>query len=338
MPIKIPNQLPALSVLANENIFVMSEHRAINQDIRPMQLLILNLMPNKIETEIQILRQLSNTPLQINVEFLCIHKTSKHTPKAHLDNFYQLFDDIKHKQYDGLIITGAPLALLDYQQITFWDKICEVFDWAEQNVTSTMFSCWAAHAALYYHYGLNRKLRKDKLSGIFEHTTTDCHEQLTRGFDETFKVPHSRYGYIEVADYQSVPGLKILAQSEQAGVYIAASQTRKQVYLTGHPEYDPTTLDEEYRRDIKAGGTPVIPQNYYPNNDSNQKPTSSWRSHGSLLFTNWLNYYVYQITPYQLQGNPHKRKKDNIAVWPYHFLRYGLYSAYSKSKVSHIKG
>ena len=201
MPIKIPDQLPALTVLDNENIFVMSEHRAVNQDIRPMEVAILNLMPNKIETEVQILRMLANTPLQINIEFIRIHANeSKHTPKEHLDNFYRLFDDVKDKQYDGLIITGAPLALLDYQQVTFWDKICEVFDWAERNVTSTMFSCWAAHAALYHHYGLNRHLRDKKLSGVYDHKTLDSTEQLTRGFDENFKVPHSRYGYITKED------------------------------------------------------------------------------------------------------------------------------------------
>lgn len=301
MPIKIPDQLPALSILGNENIFVMSEHRAIAQEIRPMKVAILNLMPNKIETEVQILRMLSNTPLQINIEFVRIHANeSKNTPTEHLENFYCLFDDIKHKQYDGLIITGAPLALLDYSQVTFWDKICEVFDWAENNVTSTMFSCWAAHAALYHHYGINRKLRKNKLSGVFSHTSLDSKELLTRGFDESFNVPHSRYGYIEKADYQSIDDLKILAESEQAGVYLVASKNKQQVYLTGHPEYDSTTLHEEYLRDSKKDSAAALPENYYQDNDINNPPVSSWRSHGSLLFTNWLNYYVYQITPYQL--------------------------------------
>lgn len=304
MPIKIPDQLPALSILANENIFVMSQRRASHQDIRPMQVAILNLMPNKIATEVQILRQLSNTPLQVNIEFIRIHcNESKHTPQAHLDNFYHLFDDIKHKQYDGLIITGAPLALLDYHQVTFWDKIGEVFDWAEKNVTSTMFSCWAAHAALYHHYGINRHLRGRKLSGIYTHAPLDPFEPLTRGFDESFEVPHSRFGYIDKVDYLKVPGLKILAQSPDAGVYLAASETRRQVYLTGHPEYDATTLDEEYHRDLQANKNPDIPVNYYPDDDTRNKPKSSWRSHGSLLFTNWLNYYVYQMTPYQLVNN-----------------------------------
>ncbi len=304
MPIKIPDQLPAFSVLDTENIFVMSEQRATHQEIRPMQVAILNLMPNKIATEIQILRMLSNTPLQINIEFIRIHTNeSKHTPKAHLDTFYRLFDDVKDKQYDGLIITGAPLALLDYSEVSFWDKICQVFDWAEKNVTSTMFSCWAAHAALYHHYGINRHLRKEKLSGVYHHQTLDPKESLTRGFDDTFQVPHSRYGYIDKADYAALPDVHILAESEQAGVYLAASKNKRQVYLTGHPEYDASTLHEEYQRDIAAGGEAKIPVNYFPDNQPDRPPLSAWRSHGSLLFTNWLNYYVYQITPYQLNAD-----------------------------------
>jgi len=281
----------------------MSEHRAANQEIRPMQVAILNLMPNKIETEVQILRMLANTPLQINIDFVRIHANeSKNTPKEHLDAFYRLFDDIKDKQYDGLIITGAPLALLDYSEVSFWDKICEVFDWAEKNVTSTMFSCWAAHAALYHHYGINRHLRKQKLAGIYQHSPVDAKEALTRGFDESFNVPHSRYGYIDKADYLSVPDLKILAESEQAGVYLVASKNKQQVYLTGHPEYDATTLHEEFIRDLKISANAKKPDNYYPSNEENIPPKSSWRSHGSLLFTNWLNYYVYQITPYKLDA------------------------------------
>jgi len=304
MPIKIPDQLPALSVLDNENIFVMSEHRAANQEIRPMEVAILNLMPNKIETEVQILRMLANTPLQINVEFIRIHANeSKHTPTEHLENFYYLFDDIKDKQYDGLIITGAPLALFNYSEVSFWDKICEVFDWAEKNVTSTMFSCWAAHAALFHHYGLNRHLREHKLSGVYQHKPLDNKEQLTRGFDDSFNVPHSRFGYIEKADYQSVEQLNILAESKEAGVYLVASKNKQQVYLTGHPEYDRETLHEEYLRDCQESDHAKVPSNYYANNNVEKAPVSSWRSHGSLLFTNWLNYYVYQITPYQLDAS-----------------------------------
>jgi homoserine O-succinyltransferase len=311
MPIKIPDRLPALSVLANENIFVMSEHRAAGQEIRPMQVAILNLMPNKIETEIQILRMLSNTPLQINIEFVRIHnQESKNTPSEHLDNFYCLFDDIKHKHYDGLIVTGAPLALMDYQEVSFWDKICEVFDWAEKNVTSTMFSCWAAHAALFHHYGLNRHLRENKLSGVFHHQPLDNKEPLTRGFDESFNVPHSRYGNIAKQDYQSIANLDVLATSEEAGVYLAASKNKRQVYLTGHPEYDTSTLHEEFLRDLKNDENTLIPKNYYKDNDPSKTPIGSWRSHGSLLFTNWLNYYVYQITPYELDSSNIKQIKS----------------------------
>ncbi|MFT5812639.1 MAG: homoserine O-succinyltransferase [Psychroserpens sp.] len=304
MPIKIPNELPALTILDKENIFVMSERRAADQEIRPMEVAILNLMPNKIETEVQILRMLANTPLQINVEFIRIHANeSKNTPQEHLDNFYRLFDDIKEKQYDGLIITGAPLALLDYQQVTFWDKICEVFDWAEKNVTSTMFSCWAAHAALFHHYGLKRHLRKEKLSGVYRHSSLKPDESLTRGFDETFNVPHSRYGYIDKSDYESLDHLDILAESAEAGVYLVTSKNKQQVYLTGHPEYDASTLSEEYFRDLELGRKTSIPENYFIEDDPNSATANTWRSHGSLLFTNWLNYYVYQITPYQLDAD-----------------------------------
>ncbi len=304
MPIKIPNELPALTILDNENIFVMSERRAADQDIRPMEVAILNLMPNKIATEVQILRVLANTPLQINVEFIRLHTNeSKNTPQAHLDNFYRLFDDIKDKQYDGLIITGAPLALLDYQQVTFWNKICQVFDWADENVTSTMFSCWAAHAALFHHYGLKRHLRKQKLSGVYRHRCLKPSAELTRGFDETFNVPHSRFGYIDKSDYQSLEHLEILAESDEAGVYLSASKDKQQVYLTGHPEYDASTLSEEYFRDLELGAAVTIPDNYFIDNDPKSATANTWRSHGSLLFTNWLNYYVYQITPYQLDAD-----------------------------------
>ncbi|NMP17646.1 homoserine O-succinyltransferase [Thalassotalea sp. Y01] len=303
MPIKIPDQLPALAVLANENIFVMSENRAINQDIRPMQVAIINLMPNKIETEVQILRMLSNTPLQINVDLVRLHlNESKNTPKAHMDAFYVLFEDIKHKKYDGLIVTGAPLGQLDYQQVTYWPKVEEVFAWADANVTSTMYSCWAAHAALYYHYGLQRELREQKLSGVYLHQTLDDLEPLTRGFDEEFKVPHSRYGEVPIVDYHSIDGLNVLAESNQAGVYLSASHDKKHVFVTGHPEYDASTLKDEYQRDISAGIDAFIPVNYFINNDLEQKPSNSWRSHGCLLFSNWLNYYVYQITPYELNN------------------------------------
>ncbi|WOH37355.1 homoserine O-succinyltransferase [Thalassotalea fonticola] len=303
MPIKIPDQLPALAVLANENIFVMSENRAVNQDIRPMQVAILNLMPNKIEAEIQILRMLSNTPLQINIEFVRLNlNESKNTPKAHLDEFYCLFDDIKHKHYDGLIVTGAPLGQLNYEDVSYWDKIVEVFEWSQTNVTSTMYSCWAAHAALYYRYGLNRKLRDKKLSGVYLHKTLDSMEPLTRGYEEEFSVPHSRYGEIDKTIYQSVDELNILAESKQAGVYLVATKDKKHVFVTGHPEYDACTLSDEYQRDINVGVDTFIPENYFKFDDVNSIPKNKWRSHGCLLFSNWLNYYVYQITPYNLEN------------------------------------
>lgn len=307
MPIKIPDQLPALSILGNENIFVMSEHRAANQDIRPMEVAILNLMPNKIETEVQILRMLSNTPLQINVDLVRIHANpSKNTPTSHLESFYRLFDDIKGKQYDGLIITGAPLGLMDYEEVSYWSKIQEVFDWAQKNVVSTMYLCWAAHAALYHHYGLKRQVRDSKLSGVYRHEILQPHEKLTRGFDDEFWVPHSRYAEVSEDDYQSVEQLNVLAKSDEAGVYLVASEDKRQVFVTGHPEYDPATLDDEYRRDIAADFpsdmAPSVPVNYYRDDNPENAPTSKWRSHGSLLFNNWINYYVYQITPYQLDA------------------------------------
>lgn len=303
MPIKIPDQLPALNILGNENIFVMSEHRAVNQDIRPMKVAILNLMPNKIETEVQILRMLSNTPLQINIELVRIHKNpSKNTPTSHLESFYRLFDDVKDKQYDGLIITGAPLGLINYEDVSYWDKICEAFDWAQQNVVSTMYLCWAAHAALYYHYGIDRELRDEKLSGVYNHEVLLPLEKLTRGFDDDFKVPHSRYAQVTEQDYQSVDGLNIVAQSNEAGVYLVASEDKRHVFVTGHPEYDAHTLAQEYQRDVTMGLEPKVPVNYFKGDDPNNDPRSSWRSHGSLLFNNWINYYVYQITPYQLDA------------------------------------
>ncbi|MDG2392590.1 MAG: homoserine O-succinyltransferase [Thalassotalea sp.] len=302
MPIKIPDQLPALSVLANENIFVMSEHRAITQEIRPMQVAILNLMPNKIEAEIQILRMLSNTPLQINIEFVRLNlNVSKNTPKEHLDSFYCLFDEIKHKHYDGLIVTGAPLGQIDYEHVSYWDKITEVFDWAQSNVTSTMYSCWAAHAALYHFFGINRDLRQEKLSGVYHHRTRDPMEPLTRGFDEDFNVPHSRYGEVQKSVYDQQPQLNILADSDLAGVYLVATKDKKHVFVTGHPEYDANTLLDEYQRDVAASVNSSIPVNYFESDNVNINPKNSWRSHGCLLFSNWLNYYVYQETPYLLE-------------------------------------
>lgn len=301
MPIRIPNMLPAQEVLTAEKIFVMNTQRAAKQDIRPLEVGILNLMPNKIETEIQLLRLLSNTPLQINVDLIRIdNHAPKNTPQAHMDAFYQGYDDIVGKQYDGLIITGAPLAHLAYEEVKYWQKMTEIMDWARTNVQSTMFLCWAAHAAIYHFFGIDRYMRDSKLSGIFPHHVRNEHNELMRGFDPLFYAPHSRYGEVAEADYAAQPGLQVLASSQLTGAYLVASEDKRMVFVTGHPEYDPDTLDQEYKRDVKAGISPAMPANYYPDDQPDQPPMVTWRSHGSLLFTNWLNYYVYQTTPYDL--------------------------------------
>lgn len=302
MPICIPSDLPAQDILNSENIFVMDNERAESQNIRPLQVGILNLMPNKIETEVQILRLLSNTPLQINVDLIRIDgEAPKNTPKAHMDAFYHSFDQIADKKYDGLIITGAPLAHLDYLDVKYWHRMTTILEWAKRHVQSTLFSCWAAHAALYHFYGKNRVLRNDKLCGVYAHNVLDEHNELLRGFDPVFYAPHSRYGEISVAEYESVQGLKVLASSEETGAYIVASEDKRLVFLTGHPEYDADTLAQEYQRDVLAGLAPKLPKQYFPQDDPGRAPMVNWRSHGSLLFTNWLNYYVYQTTPYDLE-------------------------------------
>jgi len=301
MPIRIPEQLPAQSILLRENIFTMDMDRAAAQDIRPLEVGILNLMPNKIETEVQLLRLLSNTPLQINVDLIRIDDVaSKHTPQSHMDAFYQDFSEIAGKNYDGLIITGAPLAHLAYEDVKYWDKMRAIFDWSRRHVQSTLYLCWAAHAAMYHFFGVQRELRSDKLSGVYEHRTLDPFSELLRGFDPMFFAPHSRYGQIPVEVYNRTDGLEVLAASKEAGAYLVASRDKRMVFITGHPEYDPETLHEEYSRDCDAGLSPSIPINYYPENDPSQPPMVRWRSHGSLLFTNWLNYCVYQTTPFDL--------------------------------------
>jgi len=301
MPIKIPADLPALDVLESENIFAMDSTRADSQNIRPLEVGILNLMPNKIETEVQILRQLSNTPIQINVDLIRIDETApKNTPKSHMDAFYHDFSDIQDKNYDGLIVTGAPLGMMDYEDVKYWSNMTHILDWAKDNVQSTMFLCWAAHAALYHYYGLQRVLRAEKLSGVFEHTVDAPQDELLRGFDPIFWAPHSRVGEVSLGDYESVPQLQLLASSADAGAYISATHDKRLVFVTGHPEYDPLTLDQEYKRDVESGLNPTVPEHYYPNDDVNSTPMVRWKSHGSLLLTNWLNYYVYQTTPYDL--------------------------------------
>lgn len=301
MPIRIPSELPAQEILAGENIFVMDSQRASSQDIRPLEVGILNLMPNKIETEVQILRLLSNTPLQINVDLIRIDRQApKNTPQAHMDTFYHLFDDVAEKRYDGLIVTGAPLAHLDYQDVKYWDKMTTVMDWARRHVQSTIFLCWAAHAAFFHFFGANRKLREDKLFGVFRHQVQEERDELMRGFDPTFFAPHSRYGEIPLASYNDVKGIHVLASSDKTGAYLVASKDKRLVFVTGHPEYDPDTLDQEFKRDRNAGIDPALPENYYVNDDPGAGFEVMWRSHGTLLFTNWLNYYVYQNTPYDL--------------------------------------
>jgi homoserine O-succinyltransferase len=301
MPIKIPAELPALEGLSAENIFAMDNERALKQNIRPLNVGILNLMPNKIETELQILRLLSNTPLQINIDLIRIDETApKNTPASHMDAFYHSFSEVKDKKYDGLIITGAPLGNIDYEEVKYWDKMTTLMDWSRRHVQSTIFLCWAAHAAMYHYYGLDRVLRKEKLSGVFEHKVLDEKNELMRGFDPLFWAPHSRVGEIPSVDYENISGLCVLASSERAGVYIAATDDKRLVYVTGHPEYDPYTLDQEYHRDVKAGLAPAIPENYYQDNDPNKAVKVRWKSHGNLFFTNWLNYYVYQTTPFDL--------------------------------------
>ncbi|MCS6151520.1 homoserine O-succinyltransferase MetA [Shewanella baltica] len=301
MPVRIPDHLPAAEVLESENIFVMSETRAANQDIRPMKVLILNLMPNKIETETQLLRLLGNTPLQVDVDLLRIHdKESKHTSIDHMNTFYRDFEAVRHKNYDGLIITGAPLGQIDFEDVVYWDHIREIIDWSQEHVTSVLFLCWAAHAGLYHLYGLNRKVLPQKRSGVFVHRRTSQHFPLLRGFDDEFFAPHSRFAEMDVEEIRQHPQLQLLAESDEAGAYLVLSRNNRNLFVMGHPEYQKSTLNEEYQRDLSQGLDPNVPQNYYRNDDPKADAIARWHSHGSLLVSNWLNYYVYQLTPYDL--------------------------------------
>ncbi|GGI74582.1 homoserine O-acetyltransferase MetA [Shewanella gelidii] len=301
MPVRIPDNLPAAHALELENIFVMSETRAENQDIRPMKVLILNLMPNKIETETQLLRLLGNTPLQVDVDLLRIHeRESKHTSADHMNTFYCNFEEVKHNNYDGLIITGAPLGNVEFEDVTFWDHFREIVDWSQQHVTSVLYLCWAAHAGLHYLYGLDRHILPQKRSGVFVHQRASKHYPLLRGFDDEFYAPHSRVAEMNVAHIEAHPELNVLAKSEVAGAYMVLSKSNRNLFVMGHPEYQKFTLDDEYRRDANLGIDPNVPENYYRNDDPEQSPISRWYSHGSLLISNWLNYYVYQLTPYDL--------------------------------------
>lgn len=301
MPIKIQSDLPAKAELEEENIFVMDENRAISQNIRPLEIIVLNLMPIKQDTELQLLRGLSNTPLQIDVTFLQMSShVSKNTSASHIKKFYQTFEEIKNNNYDGMIITGAPVEKLEFEEVNYWDELITVMEWSKKHVTSTIHICWGAQAGLYYHYGIKKELLPKKLSGVYKHRVMNRKEPLVRGFDDVFMAPHSRYTQASRQQILDNPRLKVLADSDEAGVYIVLGDGGKEIFVMGHPEYDRLTLDQEYKRDIDKGIEPDLPVNYYPDDDCNRKPLLSWRSHANNLYTNWLNYYVYQITPYDL--------------------------------------
>ncbi|MBT3436071.1 MAG: homoserine O-succinyltransferase [Oceanospirillaceae bacterium] len=302
MPIRIPDALPATSVLQQENVFVMTETQALKQDIRPLKVIILNLMPKKIETENQIMRLLSNSPLQVDIELLRIdNRTSKNTPSEHLNSFYRNFEQIKQHNYDGLIITGAPLGLVAFEDVVYWPQVDEIIQWSRTHVTSTLFLCWAAQAGLKSLYGLPKQTRSQKLSGIYRQNVNPGHDTLTRGFDDHFLAPQSRTADFPVDYIQANTDLIVLAQSDATGAYLMTSEDRRQVYVTGHPEYSAHTLANEYHRDQAAGLNPMLPINYFPNDDVTATPRATWRSHGHLFFSNWLNYCVYQATPFDLK-------------------------------------
>lgn len=301
MPIRIHHELPAYKSLQNENIFVMSKERAEHQDIRPLKIIILNIMPKKIETETQLMRLLSNTPLQVDIELLNLAShISKNTPENHLSNFYTTFENVKNNKYDGMIITGAPVEQLEFEEVDYWDEICSIMEWSKFNVFSTLHICWGAQAGLYYHFGIQKKLLPKKLFGVFEHKIEYNNSQLLKGFDDIFMVPHSRHTTIERSDIESDENLQILASSHDAGVYIAANKNGRQYFITGHSEYDRNTLAEEYLRDIEKGLEIDVPCNYFPENNPEKEPHFSWGCHANLMFSNWLNYCIYQSTPYDL--------------------------------------
>lgn len=302
MPIKIPNSLPATQTLINENIFVMTETRAITQDIRPLKILILNLMPTKIETETQLVRVLSNTPLQVDPEFL---QTKSHTPthisQEHLLSFYKTFDEVKDKKFDGMIITGAPIENLEFEEVDYWQELCEIMEWSKTHVTSTFHICWGAQAGLYYHFGIQKRPLNEKLFGVFKHRVEHKGSILFRGFDDTFMVPHSRHTTVLREDVEKIPELKILASSEEAGLYAVSTDGGKQIFVFGHSEYDSDTLKNEYFRDKNAGRPIKVPKNYFPDDDDTKEPLVLWRASAHLIYANWLNYFVYQNTPYDIE-------------------------------------
>lgn len=305
MPIKIANGLPARKTLESENIFVMDENRATTQDIRPLKILILNLMPTKITTETQLARLLGNTPLQIEVELLAVSGwVPKHTSKEHMLTFYKVFDDIKDQYFDGMVITGAPVELMDFEEVDYWRELCRIMDWSTSHVYSTFHICWGAQAALYHHYGIPKVVLPEKMFGVFSHRVTHRGSILFRGFDDIFMVPHSRHTTVRKEDILKTKGLKILAESEEAGVYAVSTDEGRRIFIMGHSEYDTETLASEYFRDKEAGLDISVPKNYFPEDDDSRRPSCDWRSGANLLYSNWLNYFVYQSTPYDINTVP----------------------------------
>ncbi len=301
MPIKTQSDLPAKEILENENIFVMDECRAMHQDIRPLQVLILNNMPVKQDTELQLLRALSNTPLQVDVTFMNMQShVSLNTSSSHLNKFYTSLKEIRHRNFDGMIVTGAPVEEISFEEVDYWQETCEIFDWAESHVTSTLHICWAAQAGFYHYYGINKQMLPEKLSGVYEHRVSNRKVPLVRGFDDVFLAPHSRHTETPAAAVHACPELTVLAESPQAGVYLVIAEGGKKIFVTGHPEYDRYTLNSEYHRDLDKGLSVPVPCHYYPDDDPDQRPLLQWRSHSNNLYSNWLNYYVYQVTPYNL--------------------------------------
>ena len=301
MPIRIANDLPVKKILEEENIFVMDEDRATNQEIRPLHLLILNLMPLKEATELQLLRSLSNTPLQVNITFIrTASYEAKNVASNHLERFYSTFSEVKNKKYDGFIITGAPIELMDFEDVEYWKELTEIMDWSTNNVTSTLHICWGAQAGLYYRYGIKKYILDKKLSGVYKHHTFHKKTPLVRGFDDAFYVPQSRYTGVCREEIMANPQLEIVADSHETGPYIIIADEGKNIFITGHPEYDTLTLDLEYKRDVDKGLNPDVPVNYYPEDNAEKMPVKSWRCHANTLYANWLNYYVYQVTPYEL--------------------------------------
>ncbi len=307
MPIRVQGELPAKEILERENIFVMDEHRAIHQDIRPIEIAILNLMPLKEETELQLLRSLSNTPLQVNITFMMVFgHESKNTSTSHLNQFYETFDTVRRRRFDGMIITGAPVEQMPFEEVDYWSELEEIMDWAKENVTSTVYLCWAAQAALYHYYGINKRPLDKKMFGLFWHKVSNRKIPLVRGFDDIFLAPHSRHTEVPAADIHNCEELIVLAESDEAGVFLTMTKDGRQIFVMGHPEYDRVTLDGEYKRDLGKGLDIEMPKNYYRDDNPENPPLLMWRSHANNMYTNWLNYYVYQATPYDMVGTPEK--------------------------------